>query len=905
MDEAQPGGGVKAKQPAASVGGANDFSGRRDELPRSAAPPAAHEPSAAAEGLPSRDGPSWPLPAFEDPAPEGGRRADAPGMIVAGKFALVRMIAEGTTTQVFEAEDSLVGRRVALKVLLPDAAQHADVVRRFRQEANATAMASHPNVVTIHEVGRRSDGALYIVQELLSGETLQALRERHGRLSAAEAASVLEPIARALEFAHSLGIVHRDVKPSNILVAALPHGAVVPKLIDFGVARMETPRGRGRTMAGTLLGTAHYMSPEQALAAPFIDGRADVWALGVVLFELVSGKRPFDGPNEHAVLAGVLSDAPQRLEVVAPGTDRRLVDVVHHCLSRDVRERPTMDRLVMELQRLAEPRLLAGLLAVAPASQRTEPTEGDDLLPGDLAAVDLATADLAEEGASGNRPSAAVEVELSEELPVSVDEEVDQDPEPLEDEDIEVLHAGAEEPKSSASPGDWPRSTAQIQVDASYLSTGGSRRDRFADAAQRALRVNALEKSIVHAEMSISAGNDRGEALGQMRLVQSIALYWLGAYAESLAHADASCSALEQGSSGWLGALGYKVMALGKLGMSAELAEARRALVTDAAELGAAHVIALCRLAVTMTLEGDLLEARQLVRSLRDRMDRAAASESVVFAWLDRAFAERAAFVGDPARELARRASALERFTSAGDVRNACQERSELGAVWLHMGVFDEAERALRESLQMAEPMKLHVVGVSHAYLGALALRRRDVETAERSLTEALSWGVERGDRRVEAMARVHLATVLEQTRGHSPALEQLAAAREVAEGLPAQRAHAEGAEAAILLRVGEKDAAAERAELAVQILDEHGGAGEAEALIRLTHALSLRAVGALEDARLRIRDARSRLVGLAERISTPRHRRAFLELPENRRILGLAREWVDGQRTSTHDSVG
>jgi tetratricopeptide (TPR) repeat protein len=648
------------------------------------------------------------------------------------------------------------------------------------------------------------------------------------------------------------------------------------------------------------------MSPEQAMAAPFIDGRADVWALGVVLFELVSGQRPFDGPNDHAVLAGVLSDSPKRLEAVAPGIDRRLVDVVHACLARDVRERPTMDRLVMELQRLAEPRLLAGLLAVAPPVLRAETTEEDDLLPGDIAAVDLAAADLAvDEPAPVDRAPAAPMVDLAEDLHVSVEDGVDEDPEPLEDEDIEVLHAGSEDPTPSASPGDWPRSTAQIQVDASYLPSGGSRRDRFADAAQRALRVNALEKSIVHAEMSISAGNDRGESLGQMRLVQAIALYWLGAYEESLAHADAACGALERGSTGWLGALGYKVMSLGKLGLSAELAEARRALLSDAPELGAAHVIALCRLAVTMTLEGDLLEARQLVRSLRDRMDRAAASESVVFAWLDRAFAERAAFVGDPARELARRASALERFTSAGDVRNACQERSELGAVWLHMGVFDEAERALRESLQIAEPMKLHVVGASHAYLGLLALRRRDAEAAERSLSEALSWGVERGDRRVEAIARIHLSTVLEQTLGHSPALEQLAAAREAAERLPAQRAHAEGAEAAILLRVGEKDAAAERAEIAVRILDDHGGAGEAEALIRLTHALALRAVGDLEDARLRIRDARSRLVGLAERISVPRHRRSFLELPENRRILRLAREWVDGLRTSTHDSVG
>ncbi len=823
------------------------------------------------------------------PSLEGGRHREVlPGMILAGKFALVRMIAEGPTTQVFEAEDSLVGRRVALKVLLPEPAQHADIVRRFRQEASATAMVAHPNVVTVHEVGRRSDGALYIVQELLTGKNLLEVRQLRGRLSLVEAVSVLAPIAGALAFAHSQGVVHRDVKPSNIVLSAMGYGAVVPKLIDFGVARVETPRGRGRTMAGTLLGTAHYMSPEQAMAASFIDGRADVWALSVVLYELLSGVRPFDGPNDHAVLARVLSDTPARIETLVPTVSRDLADLLHKGLERDVRERPGIEQLQAALQRLCNPSSLSVLLTDPADPVRIEEmVEAVGLLPGDVAALSAAPPDVEE---------------LAIDVPVVV--EADDDSEPLDDEDIEVVTESESPEPVVSGVVDWPRSTAQIQMDSGFLPSTGEKPDRFAEAAQRALRVNALEESVLHAEMSISAGHSSGEPFGQMRLVQAIALYWLGSYEECLEKADSSISALDVMSTAWLGATGYKVMALGKLGLSNELAELRRYLGENDERLGAAHVIALCRLAVTMTTAGDLIQARQLVRSLRDRMDRQAASESVVFAWLDRAFAERAEFVGDPARELSRRKSALERFTSAGDVRNACQERAQLGGVYLRTGVFDEAEKALSESLQMAEPMQLHVVGVIQAYLGLLALRRRDIEGAERRLTEALAWGVERGDRRVEAIARTHLATVMEQTRGHEPALVQIAAAKEAAFRLPAHLAHAFGAEAAILLRVGEKDGAIECATLAARTLDEHGGAGDAESLIRLTHALALSATGDIDEGRQRIRDARSRIVGLADRIPDPRHKRCFLELPENRRILRLAREWVDGQR-STHESVG
>jgi serine/threonine-protein kinase len=187
-----------------------------------------------------------------------------PGIVVGGKFTLLRLIAQGGYGAVYEAEDNLIHRRVAIKLLHPEVGAMPDVVRRFMREAQVLAKIDHPNVVTVHEMGQRRDGSYFIVQELLSGGNLRELLQEKRQLEPHEAVDILEPIMGALIAAHRRGIVHRDLKPDNIVLARTSSGDLVPKLIDFGIAKMPRSGNLGAsTMLGHLLGTPHYMAPEQ------------------------------------------------------------------------------------------------------------------------------------------------------------------------------------------------------------------------------------------------------------------------------------------------------------------------------------------------------------------------------------------------------------------------------------------------------------------------------------------------------------------------------------------------------------------------------------------------------------------------------------------------------------------
>jgi len=802
------------------------------------------------------------------------------GQIVAGKFALIRLVAEGGIAQVFEAEDTLVGRRVALKVLASDMGSMPDVVRRFRREAHATALVAHPNVVTVLEVGRRSDGALYIAEELLQGPTLEEHRRARGRLPEDETLRIVTPIAGALATAHSLGVVHRDVKPSNIILANTPYAQLVPKLIDFGVARMQGGKNRGRTLVGTLLGTAHYMSPEQALGEAWVDGRTDVWGLATVTYELLTGACPFDGPNDHAVLARLLAEPAPRIESRGVAVGAELAALLHAGLERDASNRPTMSAFYVELARI-----LSGTGSSAPFAWGAVATQMSDapdprssqmngMGPSDLS-FDRTRSD--EPTGDGDRSS------------------VDEDAEPLDDVDIEVVGApdnvGDEAITTARSA--RPRG-APPEVDSDYTRDVPEAADRFAEAAQRALRVNALDAAVMHAEMGIGSGQAAGEMLGQLRLVQAIALYWLGDCEHAESRASEAMSELPEGTTGWYAALGHLLLARvrgGRVTGGEALAEAL--LDPASGRLGAAHVIAIARLAVMMTNAGELAVARQLVRSIRDRMDRNAAGEAVVFGWLDLAFAERALFVGDPMRELSRRASALERFTSAGDVRNACQERASFGAALLRVGAFEDGERLLFEALAIAEPMKLSVAYSIRASLAFSAFRLGQPDRALALANEALVWSRARGDRKLEALTRVYLARIFASTDDESHALAQSESAAAAALPFPWIRAYALGVRAATLLAAGRARLAMNPAIQAVALLDEHGGAGEAESVIRLAHAQALSETGDREQARQRIRDARGRILGLSERLVDPRHKRWFVErVVENTRLLELGRQW-------------
>ncbi len=798
----------------------------------------------------------------------------SPGMIVAGKFALVRLIARGEIAQVFEAEDTLIGRRVALKVLSDRFASEPDVVHRFRQEAQATALVAHPHVVAIFEIGRRMNGALYIVEELLNGPTLHEHRVQRGKLGEDEALRIITPIAGALATAHALGVIHRDVKPSNIVLANALFADTVPKLIDFGVARVQAGRGRGKTLVGTLLGTAHYMSPEQARGDVAIDGRTDAWALAVCLFELLTGTYPFDGESEHAVLARIVTGDAPRVEAALPNARPGLAALIQTALAFEANHRPTMRTLYLQLKELLGTALP---LQLAPSDREQQAAES--AVPSEVSSLDLAF----------DLPPVDLSKEEVHEPPVE-----DDDAMALGDDDIEVVDETDLDEVVEVHEKAWIRGTGEAGTEFSQGATASELPNRYVEAAQRALLVNALDEAVLHAEQGVVAAKARGETLGQLRLVQAIALYWLGSFDSARTHAEQAIEALPEGSTGWFGALGHWVMARERQGRIDTLAEVEARIANVPGELGSAQIVALSRLAVTMTNSGALVAARRLASSIRERMDRENVGEPVVYAWLDRAFAERARFVGDHARELARRTSALERFTAAGDVRNACHERAQLGAALLRIGAHDEAERALTDALGIAEPMKLFVVGTIKATLGFAAFRRGKAELAKRHLADAIALAVNGGDRQLEAAARCHLVLVHTLEKNDEAAISQSDIALELSQPFPALRAQALGVRAAALLFAARPHDALANVQQATRLIDHHGGAGEAESLIRLTHALALSQTGDDERAARRIRDARTRVLALAERLTEARHKRAFLErITENKRILELAEAWL------------
>jgi eukaryotic-like serine/threonine-protein kinase len=261
-----------------------------------------------------------------------------------GHYEIVSLLGAGGMGQVYRAQDTRLSRDVALKVLTPDAAGDVQSRARFTAEARAIAQLSHPHICTLFDVGE-SDSTAFLVMELLHGQTL-AERLRGGALPLSEALTIGMQLAEAIAGAHRRGIVHRDIKPGNIMLTKT--GA---KLLDFGLAKLRQsapvlPERRGEdlttqaggTAAGTILGTIHYMSPEQ-VEGRSADTRSDIWALGVVMQEMLTGVRPFGGDTPASVLSSILKDTPASLSSLRPLTPAPLDHVVERCLAKSPDER--------------------------------------------------------------------------------------------------------------------------------------------------------------------------------------------------------------------------------------------------------------------------------------------------------------------------------------------------------------------------------------------------------------------------------------------------------------------------------------------------------------------------------------------------------------------------------------
>src|SRR6201982_495627 len=260
-----------------------------------------------------------------------------------GPYELVGQIGAGGMGVVYKARDPRLGREVAIKVLPTSFSADADRLQRFAQEARAAAALNHPNILAIYDIGE-SNGAPFVVSELLEGETLRQ-RLRSGALSTRKAVEYALQIARGLAAAHDKGIVHRDLKPENLF---LTHDGRV-KILDFGLAKLTLPDAGQResddaptlpvaTDPGLVMGTVGYMSPEQVRGKP-ADHRSDLFALGAILYEMLTGKRAFHGESPADTMSAILKDDPPELSETGRNVPPALARIVNHCLEKSPAQR--------------------------------------------------------------------------------------------------------------------------------------------------------------------------------------------------------------------------------------------------------------------------------------------------------------------------------------------------------------------------------------------------------------------------------------------------------------------------------------------------------------------------------------------------------------------------------------
>lgn len=263
------------------------------------------------------------------------------GTMVADRYRIRKVLGKGGMGAVYQAEDTHTSTTVALKTLRVDLYEREDLVKRFEREARAAARIGHPSIVGVHAVGH--DDRLrtrFIVQEALRGTDVAGCLNELGSLSPLSAIAVALPVMDALAAAHAAGIVHRDIKPENVFLHEMDDGTIVPKVIDFGIAKVIDELDRmERTATGMVFGTPWYMSPEQALGDSSIDARTDVWSVGAMIYEMVCGTLPFGGNNPNAVMAQIIFGRPTPLQHHWPDVPVDLQEVIHKAIERDLDKR--------------------------------------------------------------------------------------------------------------------------------------------------------------------------------------------------------------------------------------------------------------------------------------------------------------------------------------------------------------------------------------------------------------------------------------------------------------------------------------------------------------------------------------------------------------------------------------
>lgn len=325
------------------------------------------------------------------------------GTVVAGKYRLNQLLGSGGMAEVWSATNTFTERQIAIKFMNAQVAKTPEAAARFLKEAKVSARVNHPNIIDIHDVGQTEDGQLFLVMELLTGFPLEvALRRQNPPMTMYEFALVMVEVAGALAAAHKSGIIHRDLKPTNIFLHKIRDGIAMPKLLDFGVSKfLEDDQNHALTIAGTVLGSPLYMSPEQARGESAIDGRTDIFAFGAILFEALCGFRPYDAKNFNALIVKIATTKPKSIDEHGAHVPESLRAVVRACLEPDLKKRAqTFDDVVAMLKaamaelevdsaRLPPPMIASAVvdpdatnaLPVLRASDRPPPVMGEATIP--------------------------------------------------------------------------------------------------------------------------------------------------------------------------------------------------------------------------------------------------------------------------------------------------------------------------------------------------------------------------------------------------------------------------------------------------------------------------------------------------------------------------------------------
>ncbi len=335
------------------------------------------------------------------PASDGDSAGDISGRM-AGEYRLGRKLGEGGFGAVYEAQHPVLKRRAAVKVLHRAAGMDSDAVLRFISEAQAVNQVRSRHIVDVFSFGRLPDGRHFYVMDLLDGEPLDRFLDRVRRVDPSTTIQILRPIAAALDTAHAASIVHRDLKPQNIFLAWEPDGQTVPKLLDFGMAKLLGD-STVHTVSGTPVGTPLYMSPEQARGEK-VDGRSDVYAFGALCHEMLTGSPPITGESTIAVLMAQIIQEPPRVSELAPELSTEFDQAVLSMLAKKPEQRPaTAGEALDALERAAE-RAGYSLVPGMPRLGRPAPTTPPEVQPTERSWVGSRTTELDLSGANTATP---------------------------------------------------------------------------------------------------------------------------------------------------------------------------------------------------------------------------------------------------------------------------------------------------------------------------------------------------------------------------------------------------------------------------------------------------------------------------------------------------------------------